>query len=281
MADINNILFPTDFSENTSNALTFALEIARASGAKIHLMHSIEEPYNFAMMDEAPITTEVKRSISQTVKKLFDNLEDEIRKNDKYGELSIETNIQTGRAVYTILEEAGNRDADLVVVGAKGRTGLKKILFGSTTAEVIQRSKVPVLVLPQEAEYDGFNKITFATDYKDGDLKALQFVVELAKLFNSKLIIYHSILKSDLKSEIMFRGFKELVAEKISYKNIEFEEDKSTHFLEAAINKVEQQNVSLLVMVHYEKSFPPLPKQQSKEMSYYSEIPLLVLPGKN
>ncbi|SHE90393.1 Nucleotide-binding universal stress protein, UspA family [Fodinibius roseus] len=279
MADINNILFPTDFSENTSNALTFALEIARASDAKVHLMHSIEEPYNFAMMDEAPITTEVKRSISQTVKKLFNTLEDEIRKNDTYGELNIETSIQTGRAVYNILEEAGNRNADLVVVGAKGRTGLKKILFGSTTAEVIRRAEVPVLAVPKEASYEGFKQIIFATDYQDGDLEALQFVVKLAKLFNSKINIFHSSLKNNLKTEIMSRGFRDLVTEKISYDNIEFETTPSTRFFEAVTQKMARHSISLLVMVHYEESFPPLPKRLSQEMSYYSEAPLLVLPG--
>lgn len=280
MADIKNILFPTDFSENTRNALTFVLEIARACDASLHIMHSIEEPYNFAMLDEAPLTTEINKNLSQTVKKLFENLVDEIQQDSKYKELKIETSIQTGRTIYSILEETKNRNVDMIIMGAQGRTGLKKVLFGSTTSEVIQRSNVPVLVLPEEAVYDGFNQITFATDYQDGDLKALQFVVEFAKLFNSKLIVYHSILKSDLKSEIMFRGFRELVTETISYNKIVFEEDKSTHFVEAMINKVEQQNVSLLAMVHYEKSFPPLPKQQSKEMSYYSEVPLLVLPGK-
>lgn len=279
MPDINNILFPTDFSENTSNALTFALEIARASGAKVHLMHSIEEPYNFAMMDEAPITTEIKRSLSQTVKKLLGNLEDEIRKDNKYGELDIETSIQTGRAVYTILEEAENRNADLIVVGAKGRTGLNKILFGSTTAEVIRRAEVPVLSVPQEASYNGFKQITFATDYQDGDLEALQFVVELAKLFHSRINIFHSSVKNSLKTEIMLRGFKDLVTDKISYNNIEFETASSTRFFEAVTHKIERHSISLLVMVHYEESFPPLPKRLSQEMSYYSEAPLLVLPG--
>lgn len=279
MADINNILFPTDFSENTRNALIFALEVARVSGAEMHIMHSIEEPYNFAILDETTKPTEIDQNLSQTVNKLFENLEDEIHDDNKYRELNIETSIQTGRAVYSILEEAKNRDIDMIIMGAQGRTGLREILFGSTTAEVIQRSKIPVLVLPQEAEYDGFKQITFATDYQDGDLKALQFVVELAKLFNSKIDIFHSSPKKSLKSEIMFRGFKEIVTEKISYNNIEFEMDQPTRFFDSVVSKIEQQSISLLVMVHYEESFPPLPKQLSQEMSYYSEAPLLVLPG--
>lgn len=280
MAQINTILFPTDFSENTSNALSFALEIARTSGAKLHLMHSIEESYNFAMMDDTSIATGLNQSLSQTVKKLFENMKDEIRKDHKYNELVIETTVQSGRAVYSILEVAENLDADMVVVGSKGRTGLKKILLGSTTAEVIQRSDIPVLAVPREASYDGFKQIIFATDYQDGDLEALQFVVEIARLFNSKINIFHSTPENNLKSEIMLRGFRDLVTEKISYHNIDFETAPSTQFFEAVTNKMIQHQFSLLVMVHYEETFPPLPKKLSQEMSYYSEAPLLVLSGK-
>lgn len=101
----------------------------------------------------------------------------------------------------------------------------------------------------------------------------------MAELYDSKINIFHSSDKKDLKTEIMFRGFQEMVTEQNSYPNIEFEAAESESFFEAIINKIENHNISLLVMVHYDKYFPPLPKQESKEMSYYTEVPLLVLPG--
>lgn len=274
MTPIKNILFPTDFSENSRNALDFALEIALKSGANLHIMHSIEEPYDFPSRVE-----EVKKSLSQGVKKLFDALIEEIKEDEKYDKAPIKTYIQTGRALYTILEETENQDIDLVIMGSKGRTGLKKILLGSTTAQIVQRSAVPVLAVPNQSSYKGFKQIVFATDYKDGDLNALQFVVSLAELFDSNINIFHSSAQNDLRTEIMFRGFKELVTEKINYSKIEFEEASYESFFDAAINKTWKDNISLLTMVHYEELFPPLPKQESKEMSYYSEVPLLVLPG--
>ncbi|WP_445664650.1 universal stress protein [Fodinibius sp. AD559] len=274
MTAINNILFATDFSENSYNARDFALETALNSGATLHIMHSIEEPYDFA-----PMIEEVKNSLNERVKKLFDTMMDEIKEDEKYEEITIETYIQTGRAIYTIMEEVKNQDIDLIVMGAKGRTGLGRFFWGSTTADVVQRSKVPVLAVPKESSYDGFQKVVFATDYNDGDLEALQFVTGLAELYDSKINIFHSSGKKDLKAEIMFRGFQEMVTEQNSYPNIEFEAAESESFFEAIINKIENDNISLLVMVHYDKSFPPLPKQESKEMSYYTEVPLLVLPG--
>lgn len=275
MTPIKNILFPTDFSENSRNALNFALEIALKSGANLHIMHSIEEPYDFPSRIE-----DVKKSLSQGVKKLFDALEEDIRQDKKYEKIPIKTYIQTGKALYTILEETENQDVDLVIMGSKGRTGLEKMLWGSTTAQIVERSDVPVLAVPVESKYHDFNQIIFATDYNDGDLKALQFVVSLAGLFDSHITTFHSSAKNDLKSDIMFRGFKELVTEKIKYSKIEFEAARSESFFDAVINKTGKDNISLLTMVHYEKNFPPLPKQESKEMSYYSEVPLLVFPGK-
>lgn len=274
MTPIKNILFPTDFSENSRNALDFALEIALKSGAKLHIMHSIEEPYDFPSRVE-----DVKKSLSQAVEKLFDALVEEIKEDKKYGKIPVKTYIQTGRALYTILEETENQDIDLVIMGSKGRTGLKKILLGSTTAQIVQRSAVPVLAVPKQSSYKGFKQIVFTTDYKDGDLKALQFVVSLAELFDSNIDIFHSSAMNDLRTEIMFRGFKELVTEKINYSKIEFEEASYESFFDAVINKTWKDNISLLTMVHYEEFFPPLPKQESKEMSYYSEVPLLILPG--
>lgn len=274
MTAIKNILFPTDFSENSRNALDFALQTALKSGATLHIMHSIEEPYDFA-----PMIEEVKNSLTQRVKKLFDTMVSEIREDEKYEEITIKTYMQTGRALYTILEEVRSRDIDLIVMGAKGRTGLEKIFWGSTTAEIIQRSSVPVLAVPKESSYNDFKQIVFATDYKDGDFEALQFVTGLAELFDSKINIFHSSSESDLKNEILFRGFKEMVTEKINYTNIEFEVDESESFFDAVTNKMANNDISLLVMVHYDESFPPFPKHESKEMSYYTEIPLLVLSG--
>lgn len=272
---INNILFPTDFSLNTRQALPFALNIAKKTGATIHILHSIEEPYDFA-----PLAQEIKEGVTNKVKRLFAELLQEINEDEIYSDIPIKTHIQTGRAINTILEAGQSFESDLIVMGTKGRTGLEKILFGSTTAEVIQESKIPVLAIPKNAPVTGFDQILFTTDYHDGDLEALQYTVELAKLFKSRIKVFHTALESTLKTKCMFYGFKELVKESISYENIDFEEEKSITFFEGVANQIERHNISLVVMIHYNKPFSLIgQKKQSKDMSYYIQAPLLVLPG--
>lgn len=272
---INNILFPTDFSDNARHALPFALKVAKKTGATLHILHSIEEPYDFA-----PLAQEIKEGVTNKVKRLFAELLQEINEDEIYSEVPIKTHIQTGRAINTILEAGQSFESDLIVMGTKGRTGLEKILFGGTTAEVVQESKIPVLAIPTNTGATDFSQILFNTDYHDGDLEALRYVVKLAKLFKSKIKVFHTTLESNLKTESMFYGFRELVKESVLYKNIDFEEEKSITFFEGVANQIEKHNVSLVVMIHYDKPFSLIgQKKQSKDMSYYIQAPLLVLPG--
>lgn len=273
ISSINKILFPTDFSANARNALPFALAIAEKNKATLHILHSIEEPYDFAPMEE-----EIKEGVSSKVRKLFAEMSEEISKDERYSDLKIHTHIQTGRSTDAILEEARSFDIDLIIMGTKGRSGLQKWLFGSTTAEVIEHSQFPVLAIPQEASFKGFDHILFASDYQEADLEVLEDITEWAEIFSSKITVFHSDMDYDLKSEIMFRGFRELVNERISYDKIDFEEGKSTLF-EAVAEKVEKQDISLLVMVSYKEPSSFLVNKQTKEMSFYIEVPLLVIPG--
>lgn len=281
LSSINNILFPTDFSDNTREALTFALELARSTGATIHLMHSIEEPYDFASLREAPIIAddEVKKGLSQRVDKLFNNLRQEITDDEKYKDVNIETCMQTGRALYTILEETNNRDIDLVIMSTKGRSGLEKIIYGSTTAEVVERSKVPVLAVPPKISFNGFDQLMFATDFQDGDLQALQYITNFANLFDSNITVFHSSPEDNLETKIMVRGFKELTKESVSYRDMTFVQETNPSFFDAISDQLEKGNFSLLVMARYKESFSLLNRRQTKQMSYYTEVPLLVLPG--
>lgn len=271
---IKNILFPTDFSDNARRALPFALDIARKTGATLHIMHSIEEPYDFA-----PMVEDVKKGVTRKVQRLFDDMIDDIRNSKKDAELQLKTRIQTGRAIYAILEESENLSADLVVMGTRGRSGIEKFLIGGTTAQVIQLTKTPVLAIPETVSENGFGKILFATDYHGGDLKALQFVANLGKLYDSEITVFHIATDRELKDEILFRGFRELVNESITYPTIGFRQTEGADLPGGILEEMEHNNISLVVMVRYKKPFALFGKKRSKDMSYQTTAPLLVIPG--
>ncbi len=273
---ISHILFPTDFSDTSEKALPFALELARRNKASISMVHTIEEPYDFA-----PMLEDVKKQVNRKVETLFNDKLEEIAENSDYKELDIDTRIQNGRVSLAILEETKQSKADLVVMGTTGASGLEKVLFGSNASEIILQSKVPVLAVPENSGYNGLDHITFLTDYNDGDLKALQQTAELAKLFNSKITVLHIAGERNLKTEIMHRGFKEIASKQVTYKDIDYELVIQNTFIAGVADFLETHPSSLVTMVRYRKPFFTkfLNKDHSKELGFYSKIPLLVLMG--
>lgn len=270
---LKHILFPTDFSDSSRNALSYALAVAKKTGATLHILHSIEEAYDISL-----VTPEVHKGINSKVEELFDKIVDDIR--EQYPDIPLETHIQNGRAAFTIMEEAQNREADLIVMGSKGRGGIQKFLVGNTTRELFQRSDIPVLAVPEQQTYSGFDKILFTTDYQDEDLNALEYVMELAKAFDSRVTVYHASEESGLRSRILFRGFKEVARDIIDYEHLTFEKEDSSSFIEAVQRKIQKETTSLLTMVHYQNRFSPFDKNYTKEISEDIKVPLLVLPGK-
>jgi len=274
--EINRILFPTDFSETSKKALPYALEIAKRSKAKLSLVHTIEEPYDFA-----PLLDEYMRQVRRKVETLFHELKDEIREDETYKNLEIETRILMGRVAFAVKEEADEWNADLIVMGTTGASGLSKVLFGSKTTEIILQSGIPVLAIPQNSRYKGLDHITFLTDYNEGDLDALEKTAKLGKAFNSELSVLHIEVEQDLKSEAMFRGFQELAKEKIKYEPMKFELMIQHSFIAGIADFLETQQTSLLTMVKYDKPFFSnlLSKSHSKELGFYTKVPLLIWIG--
>lgn len=276
--EIRHILLPTDFSETAGKALPYALAIAEKTGAKLTLMHSIEEPYNFA-----PMIEEFLERTKTEVRKKLRELKQTIQENEQYPDIEIGTKISFGRTVLSILEDAEELDADMIVMGTTGASGLNRVLFGSQTSEVILNAKIPVLAIPAESEFDGLPHITFLTDYNDGDLNALEDVARLAAHFKADITTLHVENKLNLKTELTHRGFKDIASNKVQYEPLTFELVVQDELM-AGINEfLALERSSLLALVKYKKPFfqKLVTKSHSEELGFYSKLPLLVVPGKN
>jgi len=276
-AYIKDILFPTDFSENARHALPFVLDLARRSEARLHLFHSIENPYELA-----PLQEEVKTRANRKVKFLLQDLEQEITQDEQNRDLEIEIDTIGGRTVFSILEKVDdNSDIGLIAMGTKGATGLKKMLFGSITSEVILHATVPVLAIPEHIPTQPPSNIIYATDYRDGDLQALDQLAQWAKLYNATLKVVHVAPNLELKEDIKFRGFRDLCEERITYKKMGFDMVLENNFHAGITTYLEQNPHSILAMTRYTKQvFSSLfQKSHSKDFSCYTKVPLLVLIG--
>jgi len=143
---IRSILLPTDFSECGNYARSYAASLARKFGASIIAVHVIEPmvpTVGYSGMTE-PLP------IADIADQLETSAERELPKITEYEDcagLDIEELIVHGEAAAEIVRVAKEKSADLIVLSSHGRTGLGRILFGSTAEAVVRHASCPVLVV--------------------------------------------------------------------------------------------------------------------------------------
>ena len=143
---LRRILLPTDFSGCANYALPYAAAIARATNATIICVHVVE-----------PIAPAVGYTglaeplpIADISEQLEDSAERELPKLgecDECAGLNVEEVMVHGDAAAEIVRVAEEREVDLIVISSHGRTGLGRILFGSTAEAVVRHASCPVLVV--------------------------------------------------------------------------------------------------------------------------------------
>jgi nucleotide-binding universal stress UspA family protein len=143
---IRSILLPTDFSECGNYALSYAASLARTFDASIICVHVIEPivptvGYSgmTAPMPVADITDQLEESAEHELPKFAECEECE--------GLKVEELIVHGDAAAEIVRVAKERGVDLIVISSHGRTGLGRMLFGSTAEAVVRHASCPVLVV--------------------------------------------------------------------------------------------------------------------------------------
>jgi nucleotide-binding universal stress UspA family protein len=140
--EIKRILFATDFSEGSSHALPYAVDMAKHYMAKLYLVHVVYDVSKTAgwyvphvSIDE--IYNDIEKSAKAELEKSFI---DEIR-----GLKDVEHVVLKGIPYEEIAKFAGENSVDLIVLGTHGRKGIDRMLFGSTAEQVVRNAPCPVL----------------------------------------------------------------------------------------------------------------------------------------
>ncbi|MBI5119079.1 universal stress protein [Candidatus Poribacteria bacterium] len=143
MIKIEKILFPTDFSEHSNHAFGYALSFAKEYGAKLYLLHVIEDVQYLAnaYMFDVPIMPSFADMEQNRLKEMQEFIEREVTDSS----IQIEKSIRRGRPFLEIIQMAREENVDLIVIATHGRGGLEHVLFGSTAEKVVRKSPCPVL----------------------------------------------------------------------------------------------------------------------------------------
>lgn len=180
---LETILVGVDFSDSSQIAVEHAANLARKTDAKLVLLHVASIPSAPIEVPDAiqPTRAEYQRLIEDHLAEDRRRLQ-ELRERIAGQDTRVSHMIIDGFPDEGITQAADQVDADLVVMGSHGRTGLKRMLIGSVAEKVVRISKRSVLVaraIPGMAA-GGYRKILVATDFSASAEHALATAMELA-----------------------------------------------------------------------------------------------------
>ena len=276
---MQTILIPTDFSENSWNAIAYAVALYKEVPCNFYLLHVgnlrdsniISNTFSFPKEMESP-----------NIKKKLDTLFDRIQDLPITGEHHFIALQEYGNFINVIRRTVIAKKIDLIVMGTRGATGATASIIGSNTGDVITKVACNVLVVPEKASLGPPKKIAFPTDYNIFySFKILNVLTALLNLSKAELDVLH-----------VSRGKGRLT--RPQEKNKRYLEDylseilNSTHNHHRVTDKniklaiqsfVAEKKVDMLVMVAKNLNFfqQLLFDTTIEKLSFHTHIPLLVL----
>ncbi len=148
MAQYKTILFATDFSEGAEKAVEHAKTLARLSGARLHLFHAITELSDKRRKRVPPdVIDTFIREVTRQAKEDLEHFCQLHFSGESAEGIELSHSIEVGIGDTAILEEAKKINADMIVMGTHGRSGIEKVLVGSTAERVVRNALIPVLTV--------------------------------------------------------------------------------------------------------------------------------------
>jgi len=276
---MKRILVPSDFSACADNALQFAFSLAKDSGAEVFVLHSF---YPAASADMGYYNTFMLEEYLRVKEKTLEEKISVFRNNALYSSVKCSASVEYGFPVQSICDAADSHDADLVVMGTTGASGIKEMIMGSTAGSVIVKSRVPVLALPVNATYENVGSdFLLSTDFNLLlNTKSREVLREMIALKNASLTILHQVTDHDTRKKV---DTGEIILD-ILFHDVKHSFDfLDGNDLNKALNEyIDKKGGSLICMVsHHHGFFEKLFfKSMSRDVAHHTRLPLLVLQEK-
>ncbi|MUU79690.1 universal stress protein [Winogradskyella endarachnes] len=274
-----NILIPTDFSDNAWCATVYALKLFKDKDCLFYFFHSTKLKIN----STAKLSNKLIHFLTENATKELLHLKDIAESTDANPKHDFEIIVCNNDLNETMVRIIEKNDINLVVMGTKGATKGKEIIFGSNTVKAIRKiKKCPILVVPDEYDYMRPSQIAFPTDFNrlySEELKPLKF---LSDLHQSKIRVIH-INKEEELTELQEYNLDQLEV-KLKKHNHSFHWMPDYGKKHTAIKDfIDELNINILVMVSYKYSFIKriLREPVIKKIGFKPSIPFLVIPYNN
>lgn len=276
---MKNILFPTDFSNNSLNALEYAINLLKDIPCNFYVLHvdslshsGVES--NSLLMSPKIANINPKDTLTETFTRIQSNTA-----NKGHHFIAL---LDYGNLIDIIRRTVLDKKVDLIVMGTKGASGIKETIIGSNTGNVITKVSCNLLVIPEKAEPSKPKEVAFPTDYNIFySHSILEAISDILKITKAKL----SVLNVS-KPHVKLNAFQIQNMDYLQDYLLElYEKSHSIHQMnhkqvKSAIESfVVQEDMDMVIMVAKNLNFLQqlLFDTTIKKISFQTKVPMLVL----
>jgi len=287
------ILVPVDFSEYSIKSIRIAFNIAQELHAEVRLLHVYFAPiyantlpyYNDLLFPDADKTKEIS-SLLVKVHHDFDKLSEEVKKliaKEHYTDVKYDCVLSEGIPEEEINRYARLNHVEMIVMGMRGKEKRDSELIGSVTADLFDRSRIPILAVPENSSLTSIYEVShigFLTNYSQRDLIAFDSFYKRLADKKFKVTFYHLEGKktSQVEDQIV-AGLMKYFREKYPEVGFDFEMIPQGNQMEDLDRSITDNRISLLVTSSHKRTifsnlFTP---SITKKIIFHSKTPLLIM----
>ena len=253
---MKSILFPTDFTELSLNAFTYAMEYAQKSNSKLIVYHTYTagDPLN---EDAQAVYNKVDIQNFRSKKDKFPPFE-KLIKNSKAGNLNVKYVVDEGTFVESLKKYIIKKEdkIDLIIMGTQSsQNSLFNIFMETNTIKILEEISKPVIAVPEKAIFDGYlDNIVFLVDYKEDEIIPLGDVIEKSQEFNSKLHVIHFDLAHVESISPLMETFKQSL-DLAHLSNVEFISIDSINLKKSLTEYCINNKIDMVCLINHKRNF--------------------------
>ena len=274
---IKSIVVPTDFSDQSINAIHYAFGLAHALGLRIELMHvhhPVVDPHNAVVLDT---------DMGETNRIQLTRLADELQANHHHGggyAMPVETLFEVGYPLPMIVARSRRPDVAMLVMGTLGATNILDNLFGNVSSSVASQAHCPVLLIPPDAQFSAPHKIMVAFDSELVEGRSLDRLLTFNDDFKAHLDFVHVAGKDEVFDQIRNKLMQQLLDRGDIQFSFDIREISNSHDIASQLDRYAvETNPDLLTVIARHRSFVNrmFHKSISKNLCLHTNRPTLVL----
>ena len=286
-------VIPVDFSNASLNAAYYALELAARIGARIKLIHTFRLPNIQPMSfddnglypdsfseNSTALKEEAEKSLSEFLQKLV-----LFKKSKGLKDIPISTNVINGIPDEITLYTAESESANLIIMGVAGKEVRTFEPMGKIASKIIERSVIPVMIIPEDTEFKGIDKIKnllYATAFDESDFSAIQKLISFVSKLNVSIFCLHIDNKDATPWErVKMDGLHEYFSKVYGKTNVVCDLITSDDLLKALDGFITNHQIDIIsIITHKRKLIAKLINPSiTLKILYHTKIPLLVFHG--